>query len=35
MIHGVDVARAVLAVSRDFTAGERWVSSDLFKPSWC
>lgn len=35
MIHGVDVARAVLAVSRDFTAGERWVSSDLFKTSWC
>lgn len=26
MIHGVDVARAVVAVSKAFTAGERWVS---------
>ena len=25
MVHGVDVARGVVAVSRAFTAGERWV----------
>jgi hypothetical protein len=25
MIHGVDVARAIIAVVRDFTPGERWV----------
>lgn len=26
LIHGQDVARAIIAVSRDFTRGERWVS---------
>ncbi len=27
MIHGEDVARAILAVSQSFTKGERWVGS--------
>lgn len=26
LVHGEDVARAILALSRDFTKGERWVS---------
>jgi hypothetical protein len=30
IVHGMDVARAVVAVSRAFTAGERWVGS-LFR----
>lgn len=29
MVHGLDVARAVVAVSRAFTAGERWVCFSL------
>ena len=30
MIHGLDVARAILAIHRDYTAGERWVCFGLW-----
>ncbi|KAI8818336.1 uncharacterized protein EV422DRAFT_180647 [Fimicolochytrium jonesii] len=34
VIHGEDVAQAVLAVSRDFTPGERWLVTDTRVYCW-
>lgn len=28
MVHGIDVARAIIALSKDFTDGERWALTD-------
>ncbi|KAK7744793.1 hypothetical protein SLS62_010026 [Diatrype stigma] len=34
MIHGVDVARAILATHRHFTSGKRWLLCDLHVYDW-
>ncbi|KAL7267514.1 hypothetical protein RUND412_009894 [Rhizina undulata] len=34
LIHGLDVARAIVAVHRDFTPGERWMLTDLRVYDW-
>ena len=34
MVHGRDVARAIVAVHRDFTPGERWMVTDGFVYDW-
>ncbi|MCJ1381763.1 hypothetical protein MMC17_004874 [Xylographa soralifera] len=34
MVHGMDVARAVVAVHESFTKGERWMLTDMFVYDW-
>jgi len=34
MIHGLDVARAIIAVHHDFTPGQRWMLTDLLVYDW-
>ncbi|MCJ1438366.1 hypothetical protein MMC27_007754 [Xylographa pallens] len=34
MVHGMDVARAVVALHERFTKGERWMLTDLFVYDW-
>lgn len=34
MVHGVDVARAILAVHRNFTPGKRWLLCDVHVYDW-
>ncbi|MCJ1395913.1 hypothetical protein MMC18_008799 [Xylographa bjoerkii] len=34
MVHGIDVARAVVALHEKFTPGERWMLTDMFVYDW-
>ena len=34
LIHGVDLARAILAVADNFSAGKRWILTDLHVYDW-
>ena len=34
LIHGLDVARLVLAMTNDFTKGERWLVTDFHVYDW-
>ncbi|MCJ1405352.1 hypothetical protein MMC11_008579 [Xylographa trunciseda] len=34
MVHGMDVARAVVAVHENFSNGERWMLTDMFVYDW-
>ncbi|KAH8801751.1 hypothetical protein F5884DRAFT_526581 [Xylogone sp. PMI_703] len=34
VVHGMDVARAIVAVHERFTGGERWMLTDLFVYDW-